>query len=157
MNSWIIFVKKYSKDNNIPYKQALKECKIKIGGSFNSDIVARIISNNPEKFDPTKINNPSEYIKKDRIHFDLLKKNFEETNKKLLNYDMGQHEIRQEINKLETLDRRRKENKNIDEKIENLINKKREQARILDLYGRKNKKLNSMKKYNYDNYEFLVI
>ena len=70
---------------------------------------------------------------------------------------MGQHEIRQEINKLEKLDRRRKENKNIDEKIENLINKKREQARILDLYGRKNNKLNPMKKYNYDNYEFLVI
>ena len=66
---------------------------------------------------------------------------------------MGQHEIRQEINKLETLDRRRKENKNIDEKIENLINKKREQARILDLYGRKNKIYVSL----YKEVQFIVV
>lgn len=66
MNNWIKFVKEYSMENDIPYKQALTECKSLYqemkGGSVNSDIVARIMVNNPSKFDPNKIKNKSENI-----------------------------------------------------------------------------------------------
>ncbi len=67
MNNWIKFVKEYSMENDVPYKQALTECKSLYqemkGGSVNSDIVARIMVNNPSKFDPSKVKNKSKNIR----------------------------------------------------------------------------------------------
>ena len=52
-NNWIVHVKNYAKENNISYKEALS------GGSIKSDVIARILKNNPSNFDVSKIKEPS--------------------------------------------------------------------------------------------------
>ncbi len=149
MNSWLNFVKDHKKKNNISYKEALINCKelYKKGGSINSDIVARIMVNNPNKFDPEKINNPSNYIKNNKLHEKLYRENNKEAELKLKQYQMGQHEIREEIKRLNKLDRRKKENKDVRIRINNLIEQGQEQAKILDMHGKKRLNISYMPKY----------
>lgn len=143
MSNWINHVKNYAEENNISYKEALTEAKTSYqqlkGGSARSDIVARILVNNPKKFNPNKIKNPSKYIKNDKHRHRIWDLLYAEERKKLAKYPLDQHQIREEIKRLEKLDRRKKENKDVDIRIADLREQGEKQKWILSsLYDKKN-------------------
>ena len=68
VNPWIEHVKKYAKDHNLSYRNALSEAKTSYktkmtGGQRDpSSIVRAIYGNNRKKFDVNKVHNPSKHL-----------------------------------------------------------------------------------------------
>jgi len=65
MNPWISHVKKYALDNNLSYKDAMKQAKStyqKVGGSKQSGYVRKMVA--MKNLDITKVRKPSKNLKK---------------------------------------------------------------------------------------------
>lgn len=65
MNPWISHVKQYAADNNLSYKDAMKQAKStyqKVGGSKKSGYVRKMVA--MKNLDITKVRKPSKNLKK---------------------------------------------------------------------------------------------